>query len=81
MASKTIDLHTHLLEKEVNPASYWKAAKEKKLDAVAITEHVYENPEKAYNLLLEKKPKGILLIPGMELGTDIGHVVWWKVIS
>jgi hypothetical protein len=75
MASITVDFHTHLLEKEVNPKNYWKAAKAKKLDAVATTEHFNEKPEKAYNLLKEAKPRGICLIPGMELSTSIGHVI------
>lgn len=71
----TIDLHTHLLEMGVKPKDYWKAVKERGLDAVAITEHVEENPVLAYYKLAGKKPKGILLIPGMELNTSIGHVV------
>jgi len=75
MAALTIDLHTHLLEKGVLPELYWKAVKEKGLNAVAITEHVFEKPEYAYRLLAEKKPSGITLIPGMELKTSIGHVV------
>ncbi len=75
MASITVDFHTHLLEKEVNPKNYWKAAKAKKLDAVATTEHFNLKPEKAYKMLAEEKPNGICLIPGMELSTSIGHVV------
>lgn len=71
----TIDFHTHLLEKNTKPKEYWKAVKAKKLDAVAITEHVFENPSKAYQKLLEKKPKTKTLIPGMELETSIGHVL------
>jgi len=57
MAEFTIDFHTHLLEKGVKPEAYWKAVKAKKLDAVAITEHSFEKPEKAYKMLLEKKTK------------------------
>ena len=75
MVSITVDFHTHLLEKEVNPKKYWKAAKEKNLNAVAITEHFNEKPEKAYKMLAEEKPRGICLIPGMELSTSAGHVV------
>ena len=71
----TIDFHTHLLEKNVKAKDYWKAVRAKKLDAVAITEHVYENPGKAYEKLFERKPKAKALIPGMELETNIGHVV------
>ena len=75
MAVFTIDFHTHLLEKGVLPEVYWRAAKEKGLDAVAITEHADKKPGKAYQLLSEKKPKGMLLLPGMELNTSIGHVL------
>ena len=75
MAEFTIDFHTHLLEKGTKPDEYWKEAKAKKLDAIAITEHSFENPEKAYELLLEKKPKGITLIPGIEITSEIGHVL------
>ncbi len=71
----TIDLHSHLLEKGVNPRNYWRAAKAKRLDAVAITEHVTEKPESAYSMLLENKPRSIALLPGAELDTDIGHVI------
>ena len=75
MAEFTIDFHTHLLEKGVKPEAYWKAVKAKKLDAVAITEHSFEKPEKAYKMLLEKKPKGITLIPGLEISSEIGHLI------
>jgi len=75
MALLTIDFHTHLLEKGVFAASYWKAVKSNKLNAVAITEHADESPEKAYRLLLEKKPKNVLLLPGLELNTSAGHVL------
>lgn len=69
------DLHTHLLEKKTNPSKYWQAAEKACLDVIAITEHVEYNPKKAYLDLLEKKPKQIMLIPGMELFTSAGHVV------
>ena len=71
----TIDFHTHLLEKGVLPSAYWEAVKAKGLNAVAITEHVDEKPETAYRALLETKPGNVLLIPGMELNTSIGHVL------
>jgi len=71
----TIDFHTHLLEKDVNPKDYWKAVKAKNIDAVAMTEHVFEDPAKAYQKAFEKKPKAKTLIPGMELETSIGHVL------
>jgi len=75
MPNIVVDFHTHLLEKKVKPANYWKAAKAKNLDAVAITEHSQKKPEKAYFDLLQTKPKGIELIPGIELDTEIGHVI------
>ncbi len=75
MKQLTVDLHTHLLEKEVLADAYWKEVKEKGLDAVAITEHSFLKPEKAFELLLEKKPRNVSLIPGMELATKIGHVI------
>ena len=71
----TMDLHTHLLEKNIKPADYWKAVMRRKLDAVALTEHANLEPEKAYRDALEIKPKGVVLIPAMELNTDIGHVL------
>ena len=75
MKAVTMDLHTHLLEKNVSPASYWKQALERKLDAVAITEHAEISPEKAFKKVWEKKPKACVLLPGAELFTDIGHVL------
>jgi len=75
MAQLTIDFHTHLLEKDIRPRQYWKAVNAKRLDAVAISEHVSEKPGKAYSLLLEGKPAKRLLLPGMELNTSIGHVL------
>jgi len=71
----TIDLHTHLHEKEIHPASYWKEVKKKKLDAVAITEHYNFRPGKAFERLMEEKPKKVVLIPGIELSTEIGHAL------
>ncbi|MDP6670276.1 MAG: PHP domain-containing protein [archaeon] len=75
MTILTIDLHTHLLEMGVKPNDYWKQVKERGLNAVAITEHVEEDPVLAYYKLVGRKPKDVLLIPGMELNTNIGHVV------
>jgi len=69
------DLHTHLNEKKVSPKEWWDAVKKKKLSVVAITEHVEYNSKDAYEKLIELKPKGILLIPGMEAKTSAGHVI------
>lgn len=71
----TADLHTHLLEKKVEAEEWWNAVKESNLDVVAITEHAEFNPKKAYELLYESKKEDILLIPGAELNTSIGHVL------
>lgn len=75
MSKVLVDLHTHLFEKNISPAKWWKAVMEKKLSAIAITEHVEFNPKKAYEKLLEKKPKNILLIPGFEAKTTAGHLL------
>ncbi len=72
----SLDLHTHSLEKKINPKKYWKVAEQKKLDAIAITEHVEYNPRKGYHRVADVKPdNGIVLIPGMELYTTLGHVI------
>ena len=75
MAELAIDFHTHLLEKGVKPKAYWKAVKARKLGAIAITEHSYEKPGLAYEMLFEEKPKGIALIPGMEITSEAGHML------
>ena len=75
MRTITVDLHTHLIEKRELPERYWKAVGRKKIDAVAITEHADKKPWKAYEMLLESKPKNAVLVPGMELNTSIGHVL------
>ncbi len=71
----TADLHTHLNEKKTNPKKYWLAAEKSSLDAIAITEHIEYDPKSAFEKLEETKPKGILLIPGMEMFTSHGHVL------
>ncbi len=71
----TFDLHTHLNEKKINPEDYWNAVKSRGLDAIAITEHAQFEPEEAYLKLAEEKPKRVALIPGIELNTDMGHIV------
>ncbi|MDD5163622.1 MAG: hypothetical protein PHD95_05455 [Candidatus ainarchaeum sp.] len=77
MAEKvfTADLHTHLLEKKVRPRDFWANVIARKIDVVAITEHAEFNPEKAFEALLETKPKNVLLIPGIEMNSSIGHVL------
>ena len=71
----TADLHSHLLEKKVKPLKYWQGVQKAGLDVIAITEHAEYNPKKAFELVNEKKPEGILLIPGTELFTSLGHVI------
>jgi len=75
MPTLTFDLHTHLFEKEIHPEVYWKWVKKKKIDVIAITEHIEEKPKMAFELLMEKKPSNIVLLPGVELNTSIGHVL------
>lgn len=69
------DMHAHLLEKRVSPKKWWAAAKKRGLSAVAITEHAWIKPHKAYLKLLKQKPGGIILVPGIEAKTSIGHVL------
>lgn len=71
----TLDMHTHLLEKNTDVEDFWKRTLEMKLDAVAITEHADCSPKEAYNALLEKKPDNVLLIPGVEVNSELGHVI------
>ncbi|MGI6589933.1 MAG: PHP domain-containing protein [Candidatus Iainarchaeum sp.] len=69
------DLHTHLNEKKIKPENWWKAAKEKKLSVIAITEHYNYKPKEAYQKLKKIQPKGIMLIAGMEARTSAGDLL------
>lgn len=69
------DLHTHLNEKKIKPENWWKAAKEKKLSVIAITEHSNYKPKEAYLKLRAIKPKEIILIAGMEAKTSAGDLL------
>lgn len=71
----SVDLHSHLLEKNVKPVKWWMAVLAKKLDVVAITEHFDLNPKLAFLKLKELQPKNVLLVPGIELTTSIGHTL------
>ena len=71
----TADLHTHLLEKKTKPRDYWKSVKARKIDIVAITEHAECKPRKAFEMLEKTKPKNVLLVPGIEINSEIGHVL------
>lgn len=70
-----LDLHTHFSEKNVKPMKFWQRVMQEELDGVAITEHVELNPRKAFEELNKAKPPEKILIPGMELNTEIGHVL------
>ncbi|MBU0662606.1 hypothetical protein KKH30_01130, partial [Candidatus Micrarchaeota archaeon] len=71
----TLDLHTHIAEQKADIEKCWKRAQAVGLDGIAITEHANLDPENAYNRVLEKKPKEMLLIPGIELNTQYGHML------
>lgn len=71
----TFDLHTHIAEQNVKPEKFWARVKEVGLDGVAITEHADLNPAESYRKLLETKPEGVLLIPGIEMNTEYGHML------
>ena len=69
------DMHTHLNEKKIKPADWWKQVKQKKLSVVAITEHSNYKPREAYLKLKNTQPKGVILIPGMEAKTSAGDLL------
>ncbi|MFH1224642.1 MAG: PHP-associated domain-containing protein [Candidatus Diapherotrites archaeon] len=71
----TFDLHTHIAEQKVKPEKFWERVKSVGLDGVAITEHADLNPAESYRKLLETKPEGVLLIPGIEMNTEYGHML------
>ncbi|MEK6941482.1 MAG: hypothetical protein AABW85_01335 [archaeon] len=71
----TFDLHSHLNEKNVNPADYFERAQKVGLNAIAITEHADKDPRSAYEKLAEFVPKGMVLIPGSELNSEHGHLL------
>ncbi|VVB74985.1 PHP-associated [uncultured archaeon] len=77
MGKKNIlaDLHTHLNEKKIEPRDWWEGARKRKLRVVAITEHPQYDPLDAYLRLKAAKPKGILLIPGIEVRTSAGDLL------
>ncbi len=75
MRTYTFDLHTHLLEKNQRPEKIWLRAGEVGLDGIAITEHADVGAAEAYSRLRECKPRGMLLIPGIEINTGKGHVL------
>lgn len=70
-----LDLHTHLIEKKIKPMKYWMRVMQEGLDGTAITEHVDLNPREAFNALNKTRPPDKVLVPGMELNTNIGHLL------
>ncbi len=71
----TFDLHTHALEKKADSEKYWQRARETGLDGTASAEHADYNPKEAYFKLLEKKPEDMILIPGIEVNSEVGHIL------
>lgn len=69
------EMHTHIFERNVKPEQYWKFAKQANLNVICVTEHNEYNPKRSFDLVNAKKPENILLVPGMELNTSIGHVL------
>lgn len=75
MNSITFDLHSHAIERKINGKDYWIEANRRGFDVMAITEHAHFSPEKAFEIVAAYKPKNKVLIPGIELNTNIGHVL------
>lgn len=71
----TMDLHTHLLERKVKPLDYWSQAQRMGIDILAITEHADKKPGKAWLEAEKARPKDKLLVPGMEMNTEAGHIL------
>ena len=70
-----MDLHSHVIEKKVKAKDYWKNVDQKKIDVMAITEHAHFDIRKAFERVAKEKPRDKILVPGVELNTDIGHVL------
>lgn len=76
--SITFDLHSHVIERRVKGTDYWKEAEKRKIQVMAMTEHAHFWPEKAFEIVAKYKPKNKILIPGIELNTNIGHVLCYS---
>ena len=75
MDSIKLDLHLHTIysgDSLIKPEDALKFAKLKGLDGFAITDH---NSLKAYEMLTKKNDKDLIIIPGMEIETNIGEVI------
>ncbi len=74
---RKLDLHIHTPQsicygdKTVTPEQIVEAARNAKLDAIAITDHnTFESVESVRNIA---KDKGLTIFPGVELSTKSGH--------
>ena len=75
MNSIKLDLHLHTTfsgDSLIKPKEALKFAKLKGLDGFAITDH---NSLKAYKILIEMNKKDLIIIPGMEIETNIGEII------
>lgn len=72
-----LDLHTHGYERSLDSGASAEAlvrrAAERGLDGLALTDHNAVCSEAEARALAERH--GVSVIPGMEVGTDIGHVL------
>lgn len=75
MESILAEMHTHLFERNVKPERYWHFVKKAGLHVVCITEHAEYNPKRSFDLIKAKQPSDLILVPGIELNTSIGHVL------
>ncbi|MFH1522616.1 MAG: hypothetical protein ABIE43_02240 [Patescibacteria group bacterium] len=51
---------------------WWEIFQKNNINVVIVTEHVYKNPKRAYQLMKETKPANSYLLPGMEYLTKEG---------
>lgn len=72
------ETHTHVFERNVKAEQYWKFVQQANLNVVCITEHNEYNPKRSYDIVNAKKPENVVLVPGVELNTSIGHVLCYS---
>jgi predicted metal-dependent phosphoesterase TrpH len=75
MNSIKLDLHLHTIysrDSLIKPKEALKFAKKKGLDGFAITDH---NTLKAYRILTEENNTDLIIVPGMEIETNIGEII------
>ena len=58
----------------------WKLTHKNNINVLISTEHIYNNPERAYSILKKYKPKGKYLFPGLEYQTadNLNFVIFSK---